>query len=322
MPSPIAVEGCGRAGPGSPPSPLPDPASAARGWSRVPANDTSATLNFGGSELTNCSAADFAASSRFGCHVGGLIDSETSMVTTIVARSRGTYTSPLGLANASVKVISRQDRQPDGEVAQPGPVARDDEVEHRLARPAMCVAASPDQQQVKPDEHRHQQQQPQPGRLQERQHGYQDGSRCHLSLRERQSELRPPHGAADSSRNMLSVSRPATTVAAESFLQNERMPKYHGHLPPTKSRRARPARRRRGRSRRNARSPRGRPSRSRPRSRCSCRPCLQLRQRRGIERLAAVAAWRSRSSARGRPAPAAACRRDRRSRSRVPYAIV
>ena len=70
----------------------------------MPANDTTATLNFGGREFTKPSAADLAASRRFGRTSVASIDSETSMVTTIVARSRGTDTSPLGLAYATVSV--------------------------------------------------------------------------------------------------------------------------------------------------------------------------------------------------------------------------
>ena len=61
-------------------------------------------MNLGGSESTNCSAADLAASNRLGSTSVASIDSETSMVTTIVARSRGTETCPLGLAKARVKV--------------------------------------------------------------------------------------------------------------------------------------------------------------------------------------------------------------------------
>ena len=89
MPSPIAVEGWGC-------RPWMAAVTAPRssvGGTRVvalPANETTATLNFGGSELTNDSAADFAASNRFGATSVAIIDSETSIVTTIVARSRGT----------------------------------------------------------------------------------------------------------------------------------------------------------------------------------------------------------------------------------------
>src|SRR4051812_35374216 len=83
------------------------PRSSVGGTSVValPAKDTTATLNLGGSEFTNCTAADLAASSLLGATSVAIIDSETSMVTTTVARSRGTATWSLGFANANVKVI-------------------------------------------------------------------------------------------------------------------------------------------------------------------------------------------------------------------------
>ena len=70
----------------------------------VPANVTRETLNFGGSEFTNAAAAVLAASSRLGSTSLASIDSDTSMVTTMVARSRGTATWSFGLAKASVRV--------------------------------------------------------------------------------------------------------------------------------------------------------------------------------------------------------------------------
>ena len=70
----------------------------------MPANVTSDTLNFGGSEFTNAAAAVLAASSRFGSTSWASMESETSMVTTTVARSRGTETWSFGFANASVNV--------------------------------------------------------------------------------------------------------------------------------------------------------------------------------------------------------------------------
>ena len=103
MPSPIAVDGCGCS---AWMAAVTAPRSRVGGTRvvAVPAKETSATLNFGGSEVTNAAAADLAASSRFGSTSVASIDSETSMVTTIVARSRGTDTWSFGLANASVRV--------------------------------------------------------------------------------------------------------------------------------------------------------------------------------------------------------------------------
>src|SRR5919112_4869081 len=103
MPSPIAVEGCGwRASIAA----VTAPRSSVGGTRvvAVPANETSETLNFGGSVFTNADAAALAASIRFGATSVASIDSDTSIVTTIVARSRGTDTWSLGLAKASVRV--------------------------------------------------------------------------------------------------------------------------------------------------------------------------------------------------------------------------
>src|SRR3954469_25529258 len=103
MPSPIAVEGCGcRASMAAVTAPL-----SRVGGTRVvavPAKETSATLNLGGRVVTNAEAADLAASIRFGATSVASIDSETSMVTTIVARSRGTDTWSFGFAKARVRV--------------------------------------------------------------------------------------------------------------------------------------------------------------------------------------------------------------------------
>ena len=69
------------------------------------------------------------------------MDSEMSMVTTMVARSRGTDTWSFGLAKATVRVSRLRMDRPDGQVPQPGPVARDDQVEHRPADAACCGSA-------------------------------------------------------------------------------------------------------------------------------------------------------------------------------------
>src|SRR3954467_5284145 len=103
MPSPIAVDALGW-------RPWMAAVAAPRSWVggtsvvAVPAKDTTATLNFGGSAVTKPPAADLAASSRFGWTSVASIDSDTSIVTTIVARSRGTDTSPFGFAYATVSV--------------------------------------------------------------------------------------------------------------------------------------------------------------------------------------------------------------------------
>ena len=70
----------------------------------VAAKLTSETLNFGGRLLTNSSAATFAAANRFGSTSVASIDNDTSIATTIVARSRGTATASFGFANANVSV--------------------------------------------------------------------------------------------------------------------------------------------------------------------------------------------------------------------------
>ena len=103
MPSPIAVEGAGsRASIAA----VTEPLSRVGGTTVValPAKVTRATLNFGGSEFTNCTAAPLAATSRLGSTSSASMDSEMSMVTTTVARSRGTDTWSLGLAKATVRV--------------------------------------------------------------------------------------------------------------------------------------------------------------------------------------------------------------------------
>ena len=70
----------------------------------APAIETTETLYFSGSALTNAMAAALAASSRFGATSVACIDSEASMTSTIVARSRGTFTSVVGWAKAVVSV--------------------------------------------------------------------------------------------------------------------------------------------------------------------------------------------------------------------------
>src|SRR3954468_21150766 len=102
MPSPIAVDACGCMASMAAVTP---PRSRVGGTRvvAVPAKETSATLNFGGRLVTNAEAADLAASIRFGdTHVAS-IESDTSMVATMVARSRGTDTWSFGFAKASVR---------------------------------------------------------------------------------------------------------------------------------------------------------------------------------------------------------------------------
>src|SRR5689334_3445606 len=103
MPSPMAVDGWGsRASMAA----VTAPRSSVGGTKvvAVPAKETSATLNFGGNDVTNSAAAVFAASNRVGSTSVASIDSDTSMVTTMVARSRGTDTWSFGFANARVRV--------------------------------------------------------------------------------------------------------------------------------------------------------------------------------------------------------------------------
>src|ERR671912_2271976 len=71
----------------------------------LPDIDTTATLYFSGRLSTNATAACLAAASRLGWTSVASIDSEASITTTIVARSRGTSTWVLGCANAAVRVI-------------------------------------------------------------------------------------------------------------------------------------------------------------------------------------------------------------------------
>src|SRR5215218_9388207 len=103
MPSPMAVDGAGsRASIAA----VTEPLSRVGGTTTVglPAKVTNATLNLGGNELTNSTAAPLAARSRLGSTSSASMDSEMSMVTTTVARSRGTDTWSFGLANATVRV--------------------------------------------------------------------------------------------------------------------------------------------------------------------------------------------------------------------------
>ena len=69
----------------------------------VPEKVTSATLNVSGSMSTNSLAACWAASIRLGDTSCERIERETSIVTTTVARSRGTGVSAVGWAKATTK---------------------------------------------------------------------------------------------------------------------------------------------------------------------------------------------------------------------------
>ena len=99
----MAVDGCGCS---ASMAAVTAPRSRVGGTSvvAVPANETSDTLNLGGRAVTNSAAAVLAASSRFGSTSVASIDSDTSMVTTMVARCRASSTWSLGLAKASVSV--------------------------------------------------------------------------------------------------------------------------------------------------------------------------------------------------------------------------
>ena len=66
--------------------------------SAVAAKDTSATLKLSGSESTNSLAPSFAASSLVGVTSVAIIERDTSMTTTTVARSRGTRVIACGCA--------------------------------------------------------------------------------------------------------------------------------------------------------------------------------------------------------------------------------
>ena len=68
------------------------PRSVVGGTTRFesPAKATSATLNRGGSRLRNSLAAVWAASMRLGFTSSAIIERDTSIATTTVARSRGT----------------------------------------------------------------------------------------------------------------------------------------------------------------------------------------------------------------------------------------
>jgi hypothetical protein len=118
MPSPVAVDSASS-------SPSIERSTVARSvvggtmMDAVPAKLTSATLNLRGNELTNSLADSFAASSRFGSMSVAIIDSDTSIATTIVARSRGTLTWSFGCANATMHEQRGQQRQPDGQVPAP-----------------------------------------------------------------------------------------------------------------------------------------------------------------------------------------------------------
>lgn len=111
MPSPVAVDSASS-------SPSIDRCTVARSvvggtmMDAVPAKLTSETLNFDGSWLTKFFADFFAASSRFGSTSVAIIDSETSIATTMVARSRGTLTSSLGCANATTQVAADSSASP------------------------------------------------------------------------------------------------------------------------------------------------------------------------------------------------------------------
>src|SRR5581483_3140987 len=67
----------------------------------LPANDTMPTLIFGGSWSTKAFAADCTAFNRVGFTSSASIDSDTSMATMTVARSRGIFSSCVGRANAT-----------------------------------------------------------------------------------------------------------------------------------------------------------------------------------------------------------------------------
>ena len=64
----------------------------------VPEKVTRDTLNVAGSRSTNSLAASCAASIRLGATSWARMERDTSMVTTTVARSRGTGTNAVGWA--------------------------------------------------------------------------------------------------------------------------------------------------------------------------------------------------------------------------------
>jgi hypothetical protein len=97
MPSPIAVDSCNCSR---------SIAVLTWPWSFVGdtttvallANDTSERLNDRGNSSTNSFAASLAAVNRSGSMSVACIDSDTSMASTMVARSSGSFTSVAGLA--------------------------------------------------------------------------------------------------------------------------------------------------------------------------------------------------------------------------------
>ncbi len=101
--SPIAVP--------PPPSSMPAMASRTASWSRVAGARTSAlpakaiapTLNVSGISATKDSAADLAASSRFGSTSSACIEPDVSIATMTVARSYGTRTSISGRARGEAE---------------------------------------------------------------------------------------------------------------------------------------------------------------------------------------------------------------------------
>lgn len=68
----------------------------------LPDRLTSATLYCAGSDATNCLASSLAASNRLGLTSVDAIDWLTSSTSTMVARSRGTRSTPLGRDQAMV----------------------------------------------------------------------------------------------------------------------------------------------------------------------------------------------------------------------------
>lgn len=66
---------------------------------------TTATLYCGGNPLTNSVESCFAASSLLGLTSVASIERDTSITMTIVARSRGTFSTPFGRAHAATSVM-------------------------------------------------------------------------------------------------------------------------------------------------------------------------------------------------------------------------
>ena len=65
---------------------------------------TTATLYCSGSDLMNSVDSFWAASRRLGAMSLAAIDRDTSITTTMVARSRGTFSTPFGRAHARISV--------------------------------------------------------------------------------------------------------------------------------------------------------------------------------------------------------------------------